>query len=150
MTAFQRGNVALDHAAESHDFERMSAHASLMVIAQSHEKKEPGQECDDDDANGGSRQKFEMKMLRAEKPGNASPEKSSGVHCVVRLAASVCVIVKFRESRYPAMLFKRDARPQLPREKSKISTEREPEIIRPPALRFARAKSLFAATRAAP
>jgi hypothetical protein len=48
-----------------------------MVIPQSYEKKNPRQERDDGNANGCPRQELEMKMLWAEKPGDASPENPS-------------------------------------------------------------------------
>jgi hypothetical protein len=55
----------------------MRSQGLLMVIPQSHEKEKPGEECDNDNADSGSRQKFEMKMLGTEKPGGAASENPS-------------------------------------------------------------------------
>ena len=77
MAGFERGDVVLNHTAEAHDFDRMRSQRLLMVIPQSYEKKKPRQERDDGDANRGPRQELEMKMLWAEKPGDASSENPS-------------------------------------------------------------------------
>ena len=77
MTGFEDGDIVFDHAAEPHDFDGMRAQALLMVIAQGDEEKQPGQEGDHDNADGGSRQELEVKMLWTKKPGNASSEKSA-------------------------------------------------------------------------
>ena len=74
MTRFERSNVALDHTAEPHDFDRVFSQCPLMVIPQSHEKEKSRQEDNDDDANRGPRQEFERKVLWAKKPRDASSE----------------------------------------------------------------------------
>src|ERR1044072_5860696 len=82
MTRFERGDVVLDDTAEAHDLNRVRAQSRLMVIAEGDEKEQTREECDDDNADGGSGQEFEMKMLRAEKPGAASSEKPSAYLCL--------------------------------------------------------------------
>ena len=82
MTGFQRSNVVRDDAAKPHDFDRMRAQALVPMVSQGHEEKEPRQECNDDNADGGSRQELEMKMLWAKKPGeSASSENPSAYLC---------------------------------------------------------------------
>jgi hypothetical protein len=48
-----------------------------MVIAQSDEQKQPGQERDDDNADRRSGQQFEVKMLRAKEPRRTSADETS-------------------------------------------------------------------------
>jgi hypothetical protein len=81
VTSFKNGNVVLNYTSEPHDFDRMRSQRLLMVIPQRHEEKESCQKGDDDDADGGARQEFEMKVLRTEKPGAGSPENPSGYLC---------------------------------------------------------------------
>jgi hypothetical protein len=55
----------------------VGAKSFLVVIAKSDEKKQPGEERNDDDPHRGSRQQFEMKMLWAKEPGCAPAEEAS-------------------------------------------------------------------------
>jgi hypothetical protein len=50
----------------------MSPQRFLMMISQRYEKKESREERYDHDPDGGPGEQFEMKMFRAEKPGDAS------------------------------------------------------------------------------
>jgi hypothetical protein len=48
-----------------------------MVVAKSDEKKESGEEGNDHDPNGGSREEFEMEMLWAKEPRRTTAEDTS-------------------------------------------------------------------------
>ncbi len=75
MAGFQRGDIILHHAAQPHHFEGVCAQGFLMMVAEGDEQKKAGQERDDDDADRGSGEEFEMKMFRAEKPRGAFGRK---------------------------------------------------------------------------
>jgi hypothetical protein len=77
MTSLERGDIVLDHGAQAHDFDRVRPQRLLMVIAQGNEEEKSGQERDDNNADGGSREQLEMKMFGAEEPRGASSEKTS-------------------------------------------------------------------------
>ena len=80
MTIFKHGNVALDDTAEAFDFDRMRSQVLVMVILQRYDEKEPCQECDDDNAESGSRQELEMKMLWTKKPGDGSSSENPSAY----------------------------------------------------------------------
>jgi hypothetical protein len=77
VAGFECGNVVLDHTAKPHDFNRVGAQRFLMMIAQSYEKEQTGQKCNDDNSHGGAGQELEVKMLRAKKPRSTSSKNAS-------------------------------------------------------------------------
>jgi hypothetical protein len=50
------------------------------MIPEGDEKKEPGEEGDDDNSDGRSGQQLEMEMFRAKQPRGAAAEKTSTNH----------------------------------------------------------------------
>ena len=85
MSGLERGDIVLDHAAQAHNFDRVRAQGFLVVVSKRDEKEKPCQKRDDNDADSGSRQQLEMKMLRTEKPRKAVAENASGGHEVTQL-----------------------------------------------------------------
>ena len=81
VPGFERSEVVFDHTGQPHDFERMRAQSSLMMIAQGDEEEQSGQKGDDHNANGGARQQLEMEMLGTKKPGETSPVNPSANRC---------------------------------------------------------------------
>ena len=68
MSAFETRDVVFDQTAESNDFDGVSAERILIMVAQSHEQENAGQENDDDDTDGCSGEQLEMKMSLTKKP----------------------------------------------------------------------------------
>jgi hypothetical protein len=90
-----------------------------------------------------------MKMLGAKKPGESASPENPSAHLCGWFERGGLRHQKFPKSRYPAIPLERDDRPP-PEAGQKISTGREPEIIRQRALLCDHAKWLFESARAAP
>jgi len=139
LTGFERSNVVRDDAAKPHDFDCMRAQALITMVPQGHEEKEPRQECDDDNADGGARQELEMKMLWAKEPGEGPSLENSSAHLRGWIGHGGLRHQKFPKAGilpylWSAMIVRR------PKWDGKISTGREPGIVRQGGLLFDRAK----------
>ena len=77
MSGFERDDVIFEHAAKPHNFQGMGAQRFLVVVTQGDKEKEPREESNDHDPDGGSGKEFEVKMLGAEKPGGAAAKETS-------------------------------------------------------------------------
>ena len=77
MTRLQHGDVVFQDTAQAHYFQGVRAQGFLMMISQGDEKEKAGQKCDNDNADSGPGEKFEMKMLRAKKPRGAPAKNAS-------------------------------------------------------------------------
>jgi hypothetical protein len=75
MSGFEGGNVILDEAAQPHHVNSVSTENVLLMITDGDVEKYAGQKDDDENAGGSAREELEVKMLLAEKPREASPEK---------------------------------------------------------------------------
>src|SRR5581483_816487 len=67
MDAFQAGNVVFDQAAQPYHLDGVHAKRLLVMMAQGDEKKDAGQENDDDHSDGGTGEELEVKVPLAKK-----------------------------------------------------------------------------------